>query len=142
MEECVFCKIAHKAIDAVVLWEDQDLLVFLDRCAVREAHCQVITKQHYDTFEVLPPELAAKIVQIGQRLARKLKSVYSVERVAFLFTGGDVPHVHAHVIPMHEKTDITSARYITNAEIVQFGSDHLLKDNATLEAVRTKIQGF
>ena len=33
-------------------------------------------------------------------------------RGAFLFTGGDIAHVHAHVVPMYEKTDITSRRYI------------------------------
>ena len=80
------------------------------------------------------------MVEVGQRLARKLKSVYRVDRVAFLFTGGDVSHVHAHVVPLHEKTDITSARYITNVEGLHFSSDHLLLDQATLEAVRNKIQ--
>ena len=32
-------------------------------------------------------------------------------RVAFLFTGGDVAHAHAHVVPIPKKTDITSRRY-------------------------------
>ena len=41
-----------------------------------------------------------------------MKSLYGVERVAFALTGGDHAHVHAHVVPMQEKTDITSRRYI------------------------------
>jgi histidine triad (HIT) family protein len=94
---------------------------------------------HYETFEQTPPDVAAKMIHMGQRLARKFKSIYRVERVAFLFTGGDVAHVHAHVIPMHEKTDITSARYITNLDIVSFGSDHLMTDRLALESVRSKL---
>jgi histidine triad (HIT) family protein len=140
MEDCVFCKIGQKKIEVVSLWEDDEVFIFLDRCAIREAHCQVITKDHYEAFEQLPSTLAAKMIDAGQRLARRMKEVYSVERVAFLFTGGDVPHVHAHVVPMHEKTDVTSARYIVNSEVVEYGSEHLMIDTETLKAVRDKLQ--
>jgi histidine triad (HIT) family protein len=46
-----------------------------------------------------------------------MNHIYGVPRVAFLFTGGDLPHAHAHVIPMHENTDITSRLYITREEL-------------------------
>ncbi|MER9200737.1 hypothetical protein NKJ28_23470 [Mesorhizobium sp. M0145] len=49
---------------------------------------------------------------LGQKIARAQKRLYGVERVAFLFAGGDVPHAHDHVVPMVENTDITSRRYI------------------------------
>ena len=94
MNECLFCKIANKSMDAVILWEDSDLVIFLDNTPLREAHCQIITKEHYETFDAMPPELAAKVLHAGQRLARKLKATYHVDRVAFLFTGGDVPHAY------------------------------------------------
>lgn len=63
------------------------------------------------TFDQMPAELASKFVTVGQRLARRMKKIYGLEQVAFVFTGSDVAHVHAHVIPMHEKTDMTSARH-------------------------------
>ena len=37
--------------------------------------------------------------------------LYGGPRVAFLFTGGDVPHAHAHLMPMHEKTDSRRKRF-------------------------------
>ncbi|HEY6255350.1 MAG TPA: hypothetical protein VIY51_06100, partial [Xanthobacteraceae bacterium] len=40
-----------------------------------------------------------------------------VPRVAFLFTGGDIAHVHAHAVPIHEPTDITSRRYIVEETV-------------------------
>lgn len=80
------------------------------------------------------------MVRLGQRLARKMKVVYKVDLVAFLFTGGDVPHVHAHVLPMHEQTDITSARYIVRPEKVEFRSAHLQADRASLERVKAKVK--
>lgn len=40
------------------------------------------------------------------------KRLYGIRRVAFLFTGGDIRHAHAHLVPTVEGTDITSRRYI------------------------------
>ena len=91
------------------------------------------------TFELLPAPLAARIVDLGQQLARRMKDVYGVDRVAFLFTGGDVAHVHAHVVPMHQKTDITSARYIVEPAEVRWGSDHLLVEREALLKERGRL---
>ena len=57
-------------------------------------------------------KLLAAIVTVGQKLARAMKRTLHVPRVAFLFTGGDIAHVHAHAVPIHDETDITSRRYI------------------------------
>lgn len=140
MNDCPFCRIASGQTDAVIVWEDADLVVFLDIVPVREGHCQVMPRAHIETFEQMPPELAAKVLWTGQRLARRLKALYGVERVAFAFTGGDVAHVHAHVIPMHEKTDVTSARFIVSPETVEFRSAHLRADRETLLAVRERLK--
>ena len=91
------------------------------------------------TFERLPPDLAGKILSLAQQLARRMKAVYGVERVGFVFTGTDVPHAHAHVVPMHEKTDFTSARYITTPGTIEFGSEHLRVDKAELQRVREEL---
>lgn len=69
----------------------------------------------------MPEATASRIIHVGQRLSRAMKSLYGVERVAFALTGGDHAHVHAHVVPMHDKTDITSRRYIAE-EIITFRS--------------------
>lgn len=53
--------------------------------------------------------MTLKATKQGASLQKRL---YCVQRVAFLFTGGDIPHAHAHLVPMVEGTDITSRRYI------------------------------
>lgn len=141
MGECAFCGIANKTVSAVIIWEDSDILAFLDRRPIRRGHCQIIPKQHVETFEQMSPDLAGKVVGLGQRLAQRMKAVYKVDRVAFLFTGGDVPHAHAHVVPMHEKTDITSARYILSPENIKFSSSHLQIDLESLFLVKKEL-GF
>lgn len=136
---CPFCRIAARSLDAVVLYEDGDVVAFLDISPVRPGHTQVIPRAHIETFEQLTPALAARIITVGQALARQMKAVYGVERVAFLFSGADVPHAHAHVIPMHEKTDVTSLRYIHEPQNVQLGAQHLLVGRDVLESVRQEL---
>ena len=138
MDECIFCRIADGSADAVVLYEDSEVMAFLDIAPIRPGHTHIIPKQHFDTFDVLPSELAGRIMVLGQIIARKLKSVYRVGRVAFVFTGGDVAHAHAHV-PMVEKTDITSARYIVSPQELQWASDHLNVGRDTLLEVRRTL---
>lgn len=111
-QSCIFCRIAAGEIPSCVVYEDNDLKAFLDIRPIRPGHVLIVPKQHHDYFDDLPAHLASAIVHLGQRLGKAMKAHYGVERVAFLFTGTDVSHVHAHVVPMHEKTDITSPVYI------------------------------
>jgi histidine triad (HIT) family protein len=111
-DPCVFCRIAKREFAAHVIHEDERILAFLDRGAIRPGHTQIIPKEHYAYFDDTPAEIITSIVLVAQQLATAMKQLYSVPRVAFLFTGGDVAHVHAHVVPMQEDTDITSRRYI------------------------------
>ena len=140
MDGCPFCGIAAGRIEAARVWEDDDVVAFLDRTPIREGHTLITPRLHAEDFVQLPASVAAHIQEVGQRLARRMKMVYRVERVAFLYTGGDLPHVHAHVVPMHEKTDITSARYIVRPEEVVYDSSHLTTSMAALEAVARNLR--
>jgi histidine triad (HIT) family protein len=110
---CPFCAIADGRIKAHKIYEGERICAFLDIQPIRPGHVQIVPRQHYDYFEDLPPDLAAEILALGQKVAKALKRIYGVERVGFLFTGGDVAHAHAHLVPMHEKTDVTSLRYFS-----------------------------
>ncbi len=112
LTHCLFCRIGNRELDSQVVYEDDLVLAFLDIEPIRPGHTQIIPKKHYAYFEDMPVDAATRIMDIGQKLARIMKSVYGVPRVALLFTGGDIPHAHAHIVPMHDKTDITSRRYI------------------------------
>ncbi|MEM1102112.1 MAG: HIT family protein [Pseudomonadota bacterium] len=115
MDSCPFCEIATPERDACRAWETETLAVFADHRPIREGHVQIVTRAHYETFDCLPAPLAAEMVLLGQRIARVQKALYNVERVGFVFTGNEVAHVHAHVLPLHARDDITSARYGTGA---------------------------
>lgn len=115
--ECLFCRIATRAVAADVVHEEQHLLAFLDIHPIRPGHVLIVPKRHFDYFEATPADIAASILALGQRLALVMKQIYRVPQVGFLFAGSDIPHVHAHVVPMHEKTDLTSRRYIAEEQL-------------------------
>lgn len=109
---CPFCEMAEGRIRPTIILENDRLLAFLDIHPIRRGHVQIVPREHFAYFEDLPSDLAGEIIALGQRIARAQKRIYKVERVAFLFSGGDIAHAHAHLVPMVEKTDITSPRYI------------------------------
>jgi len=135
---CLFCDIAQGRIGATVVLESDRLLAFLDIHPIRRGHVQIIPREHFICFDDLPTDVASEIVAVGQAIARVQKRLYKVDRVAFLFTGGDVAHAHAHVVPMVEKTDITSRRYIQEATLT-FASTPRVSER-DLEAVAAELR--
>ena len=109
---CLFCRIAAREIPAEIVAETDRLVAFLDIHPIRPGHVLIIPREHFAYFDDLPADLLAEMAELGQRLARALKQVYGIERVGFAFTGTDVPHVHAHVVPLMRSDDLTSRRYI------------------------------
>ena len=110
-KDCPFCEIAAGRIGASIICSDAHVIAFADHRPIRPGHVQIIPRVHYPLFDDVPADLAARIVLLGQRIAKAQKRLYCVERVGFVFTGNDVAHCHAHLIPLHEATDVTSARY-------------------------------
>lgn len=114
MTDCLFCRIAAGALPAHKLYEDDHILAFLDLHPIRPGHALVIPKAHHVWFEDLPPDLATRITTCTQQLARRMKALYGVPRVAMFYTGIHVAHAHAHVVPMQDQHDVTSAAYLTD----------------------------
>lgn len=114
---CIFCKIGRGEIDAHVVHQDEDLMAFLDIGPIRPGHVEIIPRAHYPYFDDLPEPLAAKIMALGQKIARVQKQIYGVSRVALMFTGGDVAHAHAHLVPMVSSDDVTSRRYLVEETV-------------------------
>lgn len=111
-DNCLFCRIAAGALPAHKVYEDAQILAFLDLHPIRPGHTLIIPKEHHVWFEDLPVDLASRMMTCAQDLARAMKRLYKVERVGLLYTGVHVPHAHAHVVPMQHVHDISSQAYL------------------------------
>lgn len=115
--DCLFCRIARGDAPAHLVYQDEKLVAFLDIHPIRPGHLQIVPRDHHAYFDELPPDLAADAIRLGQRLAVLLKRTERVRRVSFCFTGSDVAHAHAHIVPLHAPTDLTSRRYIAEENL-------------------------
>ena len=57
---CPFCDVARGSARFCAVWEDDDLLAFLDRNPIRPGYLQLVSKLHYVFFDDLPAYLAAR----------------------------------------------------------------------------------
>jgi histidine triad (HIT) family protein len=124
MSECVICRIASGEDRSEIIYEDDHVIGLMDIRPIRPGACADHPSRALRLFRRSPDATASRIIHLGQRLSRAMKALYGVmkalygvPRVAFLFTGGDHAHAHAHVVPLHEKTDITSRRYIAEKTV-------------------------
>ena len=125
MTDCDFCDIIDGHAAAAVAYADETFLVFADYAPIRPGHVQIVPRKHVETFERLSPEMASGIIHLGQRIARAQKRIFGVDRVGFVFTGNDVPHTHAHVIPLFEATDVTSLQYFERKDVSVVGAPRI-----------------
>ncbi len=107
MSDCIFCKIVNKEIPATILFEDEDLLVFMDIGPIVKGHVLVIPKTHYDPVTQTPDELLAKLHIAAKRMATAQMNALGADGVNIMQNNGtaagqEVPHIHVHVIPRFE----------------------------------------
>ncbi|MDR2649259.1 MAG: HIT family protein [Clostridiales bacterium] len=109
--DCIFCKIIKGDVPSYKVYEDEDLLVILDRFPRNTGECLVITKRHFDNLFELDPALDEKIFEISRRAAAKLKEAYPIDGLNLLQNNGEaagqrINHFHLHVIPRYNPDSV------------------------------------
>lgn len=104
MSDCIFCKIVAKEIPATVLFEDDDVLVFMDIGPIIKGHALVIPKKHYDPVTKTPEEMVARLHVVARNVAQAQLDGLGADGVNIMQNNGkaagqEVPHIHVHVIP-------------------------------------------
>lgn len=109
-KNCVFCKISNKVIPSTIIYEDDDVLAFLDISPVTYGHTLVIPKKHYDSFLSCPKETLHKCFDLAQRIGQVQIKQLGAKGVNILTNCYEaasqaIPHFHIHVIPRYEAND-------------------------------------
>lgn len=107
MTDCIFCKIIRGEIPCAKLYEDDQVLSFLDINPVSAGHSLVLPKQHHATlFEIPGTELQTCIVavqKVSQAVYRAMGATgMNVLQNNFRSAGQLIDHLHFHLIPRFE----------------------------------------
>ena len=120
-EKDIFCKIVDGEIPCYKLYEDDDVLAFLDISQVTKGHALVISKKHYDNFLSTPQEIMHKVMDVAQRIGQvdiKLLGAKGVNILSNCYpaAGQSVMHFHVHVIPRYEEREGIEITMKNNSE--------------------------
>lgn len=106
--ECIFCKIVSREIEAYIIYEDDDLISFLDIDPINEGHVLITTKEHYLDADEIPDDILCKIIILSKKIIRVIKKVYAPQGYSVMQNGGefnDVGHYHMHIFPRYKNDD-------------------------------------
>ncbi len=90
---------------ASVIYEDDDVIAFLDINPVQEGHTLVIPKKHCVDIWDIEPSLLGKVAAVTKQVAHGLRTVMNSEGVNTFSASGkpagqEIYHFHMHVIPL------------------------------------------
>ncbi len=106
MQDCLFCKIVAGKIPADKVYEDKNVLAFLDIAPSNVGHTLAIPKGHYETYLDTPDETLADLAVKVKRIAIGVKKAARAEGInifvnAHKAAGQVIPHLHFHIIPRY-----------------------------------------
>lgn len=109
-KDCIFCKIAQGIIPSHKVYEDDDVLAFLDISQVTPGHTLVIPKEHSQNFLSTNKETMHKVMDVAQRIGQVQIKMLGAKGVNILTNcypeaGQSVMHFHVHVIPRYGDTE-------------------------------------
>ena len=101
MNDCVFCKIIKGEILSAKVYEDDEVVAFLDIKPVNLGHTLVIPKKHYEKMEGAPDDVLSAVFINAKKIMRVIKEAMLADFVSLSVVGIDVPHFHVHLIPRY-----------------------------------------
>ncbi|MBT3538740.1 HIT family protein [Candidatus Parcubacteria bacterium] len=107
MEDCIFCKILKGEIPNHTVYEDKNVLAFLDIYPHAKGHTIVIPKVHAETYFDLNEELLTSFSNGVKRAMENVQNKlqpdgFNVGWNQNKVAGQVVPHLHMHIIPRYE----------------------------------------
>jgi histidine triad (HIT) family protein len=102
-DDCLFCKMVAGQIPVAKIYEDEDVLSFLDIGPISDGHTLVIPKQHFEKLHNCPPELLGRIASRLGKIAGAVTAAMNTDSYNVLCNNGRaagqlIEHLHFHII--------------------------------------------
>ncbi len=121
MDSCIFCKIVRGEIPCAKVYEDEEVLAFLDLSQTTNGHTLVIPKEHTESILTVKEETLKHVYAVAQRLAKATQEAFLAKGVNVLtnanaVAGQTVPHFHVHVLPRYGESDALKIDFLENSK--------------------------
>ncbi len=135
MNDCLFCKIINGEIPCYKVYEDEEVMAFLDISQTTVGHTLVIPKKHYDSFLSTPKELMNHCMNVAQTIGQvQIHSLHAkgvnILTNCYKEAGQTIMHFHIHVIPRYFEGDGFRLEMKENDDL----------SNLSLPAIASKIK--
>ncbi len=100
--DCLFCSIINGEIPAKKLYEDDNVVAFLDIFPVSDGHVLVVPKKHYVELKEMPSNEIAQLFEAINKIYPVVENVTKCDGIHLLENYGivqEIKHVHFHIIP-------------------------------------------
>ena len=102
--DCVFCKIIDGQLPCCEIYQDEQILAFLDIGPLSDGHTLIIPKLHVDRLENCPPDIVAAMAKHFGHIAKAIIDTVAAPDYNLLSNNGSsagqvVGHLHFHIIP-------------------------------------------
>jgi len=104
MESCIFCKIVKGKIPATKIYEDKNVLAFLDISPINPGHALVVPKKHFETLIDIDDSALCETMKIVKKLSKIIMKAVNADGINiginnYKAAGQLVPHLHVHIMP-------------------------------------------
>ena len=87
---CVFCKIINNEIPCYKVYEDDQVIAFLDISQVTHGHTLVVPKKHYENIFVLDEAIAGELYKAVVKVSNILKKGLNLTDLNIINNNGPV----------------------------------------------------
>ena len=135
-DDCIFCKIAAGEIPSRKIYEDKDLIAFMDLSPTSKGHSLIIPKEHYTNIYDIDEEIAGKVMKTAKKLATKMTVALNCDGFNLLQNNGETAgqtmfHFHMHLIPRYKDADNNMLKFTSvsfSDEEMDAIRDQIIKD--------------
>lgn len=129
---CIFCMIANHEINSSIIYEDEQVVAFLDLSQVTKGHTLVVPKKHYENVLECDPETLGHVIKVTQMLSKRIMDRMNAKGINILnncneVAGQSVMHMHFHIIPRYSENDSIEIKFNESEKQNLEEIAHLLK---------------
>jgi histidine triad (HIT) family protein len=131
--DCIFCRIITGDIAAQIVYEDSELIGFLDERPLFPGHVLLCPREHHETLLDIPLNLTGPLMAKTQLLAKAVEGALDAEGTFIAINNRvsqTVPHLHIHIVPRRRRDGLRGF----------FWPRQPYRDEAACEAVRDAIE--